>query len=643
MLGRLRTGAWIGSLGVMVACGVEGAKPQTAVADSTLSSADGTLSAVLSVQSSGSTGLCANVQVSNSGNEPTAWTVVLKLNGTTITNSWNAQFAANGDEVTVFGVGWNVSIGPRGSSNFGFCGTSSSSSAQPTVASLARSSSGNGATGNGNAAANPNSATGAPPNTNSAVGASPNPNSATGGVVNGAGNNVATGGSTTACSGYVALTFDDGPGSNTTALLDILKKNGPGPRCSTPARTPPPTPPWSSPKSQAGMWVNNHSYTHGHMTSMSQSDMQTSSRGRTRRSLRAGRQPKIFRPPYGETNATLQAAASSAGLKLVTWDVDSQDWNGAGTDSIVAAAGKLTNGQIILMHDGYQTTNAAIPQIMANLKAKGLCPGMIDPSSGRAVAPTGASSGGGGGTTPGTGGTTPGTGGTTPGTGGTTPGTGGTTPGTGGTTPGTGGTTPNITTSCTEAQKTLSGNGSGSHCGYTYEYWKDTGTGCLVLKSDGFSVDWSNINNLLGRKGLRPGSKSNVVTYEANYQPNGNSYLCVYGWTKSPLVEYYIVDSWGSWRPPGGEGQMGTVTCDGATYDIYKTQRVNQPSIEGNTTFYQYWSVRQQKRTSGTITVGCHFDAWAGKGMNMGSLYEVSMTVEGYQSSGTADVKMSMR
>jgi len=192
--------------------------------------------------------------------------------------------------------------------------------------------------------------------------------------------------------------------------------------------------------------------------------------------------------------------------------------------------------------------------------------------------------------------------------------------------------------------QTICDNGTGSQGGYTYEYWKDNGTGCMVLGDGGtFSIEWNNINNLLARKGLRPGSMNQVVNYGATYNPNGNSYLCIYGWTTSPLVEYYIVESWGSWRPPGGEGYMGSVSSDGGSYDIYRTQRVNQPSIQGTATFYQFWSVRTSKKTSGTVTCANHFNAWAGLGMNMGSLYEVSFCVEGYQSSGSADVySMSM-
>ena len=196
--------------------------------------------------------------------------------------------------------------------------------------------------------------------------------------------------------------------------------------------------------------------------------------------------------------------------------------------------------------------------------------------------------------------------------------------------------------------QTITSNAGGTQGGYHYEYWKDNGSGTMVLGEGGnFTCNWSAPSgNILFRKGIRPGVKNQLVTYTADYQPNGNSYLTVYGWTKNPLVEYYIVDCWGSWRPPGAQAK-GTVTSDGGTYDIYETTRTNQPSIEGTKTFQQYWSVRKTKNISGTTasgTITCfnHFDAWDKLGMKMGSFYEVAFNVEGYHSSGSADVKMEM-
>lgn len=196
-----------------------------------------------------------------------------------------------------------------------------------------------------------------------------------------------------------------------------------------------------------------------------------------------------------------------------------------------------------------------------------------------------------------------------------------------------------------QAATTITNNQTGNHDGYDYELWKDSGNTSMTLNNGGnFSCQWSNINNALFRKGKKFNETQthqqlgNIsIDYGATYSPNGNSYLCVYGWTSSPLVEYYIVDSWGSWRPPGASSK-GTITVDGGTYDIYETTRVNQPSIKGTQTFQQYWSVRTSKRTSGTISVSQHFNAWENRGMPLGKMYEVALTVEGYQSSGSANV-----
>jgi len=196
------------------------------------------------------------------------------------------------------------------------------------------------------------------------------------------------------CNGYVGLTYDDGPNpSNTTNLLSALRSAGLRATLFNIGQNAQQNPALVQAEKGANMWIGNHSWTHPHMTTLTQAQM-TSEISQTQQVLQqqTGTAPKLFRPPFGETNATLRTVEAQFGLTEIIWDIDSQDWNGASTAQIVQAAGRLTAGQIILMHDFPPNTIAAIPQIATDLANRNLCAGMISPATGRAVAPDGTTS-----------------------------------------------------------------------------------------------------------------------------------------------------------------------------------------------------------------------------------------------------------
>lgn len=197
------------------------------------------------------------------------------------------------------------------------------------------------------------------------------------------------------------------------------------------------------------------------------------------------------------------------------------------------------------------------------------------------------------------------------------------------------------------APEPISSNKIGTYDGFDYEYWsQNQNDGTMWLTGGGtYHCDWD-AHNILFRTGKKLGSVMSyneygdiVIDYEGfyNLERGDVSYLTVYGWTQEPLMEWYIVEDRGSYRP--GRELAGTIEVDGALYDVYTDTRVEQPSIEGTKTFPQIYSIRKEGRSSGVITVSDHFKAWAELGLDVsGGLYEVTMCLEGFNSKGNGAI-----
>lgn len=184
--------------------------------------------------------------------------------------------------------------------------------------------------------------------------------------------------------------------------------------------------------------------------------------------------------------------------------------------------------------------------------------------------------------------------------------------------------------------------------GYHVELWSELNAGsvtCFNGDADcAFKASWDNCGDFLACVGYYDGSAAKKHTElgrtsaEYCYTKKGTansmylafSYIGIYGWTKTPLIEYYIVDDYFEGAPAYAYGgnKKGTYTLDGDTYDLYKVQRYNAPSIIGTANFEAIYAIRRNTRQCGHVSVSEHFKKWEEFGIKLGGLYESKLFCE---------------
>lgn len=187
--------------------------------------------------------------------------------------------------------------------------------------------------------------------------------------------------------GLVALTFDDGPARGLTAkLVKILRdRKVPATFFMVGSRV------QTAPKAarlvaREGFTVANHTWSHPHLTRLSDGSVRAEIRRTARELRRNGIHPStLMRPPYGDVNDRVRRDIRDLGLVPVLWTVDSDDWRGGTSrqigDSILRQL-RPHRTNIVLQHDGVRNSPAsvaAVPRVIRVARQRGYCFAALGP------------------------------------------------------------------------------------------------------------------------------------------------------------------------------------------------------------------------------------------------------------------------
>jgi endo-1,4-beta-xylanase len=175
---------------------------------------------------------------------------------------------------------------------------------------------------------------------------------------------------------------------------------------------------------------------------------------------------------------------------------------------------------------------------------------------------------------------------------------------------------------------------TGNDHGYFWQCYVSGGSGSISFPQAGtyagnFAASWSNVGDIVAGKGWNPGSSSRTINYNCGALTGSYNFFGIYGWTTNPLIEYYVCEL-GSITYAATN--VGSVSSDGHNYGLWKHQQVNQPSIQGTATFWQYMSQwgGSSVGSSHAVTMSNHWNAWRTKMGAMGSPNLQILAVEAY-------------
>lgn len=168
----------------------------------------------------------------------------------------------------------------------------------------------------------------------------------------------------------VAFTFDDGPSKYTLDIANILEEYNASATFFEVGYNIKAHPEITKELSERGFEIANHTTDHSKLTKLT--EVKYLSKINDNNALfkeLTGKDMPYLRPPYGSYNDKIKA---SAGVPIVTWSLDTRDWESRNKDKVIEMVmNNIKEGDIILFHDLYESTRDAVKELMPLLKEQG--------------------------------------------------------------------------------------------------------------------------------------------------------------------------------------------------------------------------------------------------------------------------------